>query len=367
VAVVVVTGCWSEPLDHSFSPDQWAKLGDELRVPPVRLHCMLADCQAAAMLGQELFFEPALSSTNTVSCVTCHDPKRWFVDTRSDNNVSLGAVTWTHRNASGLVDVALKDALAPPAAHAVFTWNGAYDRPGAVLELAITKPMNSNAANAARVVQDSSLYSAQYALAFDESPMAADSVVFANLELVFAAYLEQLRAGPAPFDRYLAGDLIAISEAAQRGFAIFVGNGTCFECHHDSLFTDFEFHDTGVAQAGPNVPLIDLGRQDVTNDPADAGRFLTPSLRNVAQTGPYMHDGSLATLTDVVEFYHHGGVAAGYSGIRDPRIVQLDLTDDDVHDLVAFLETLTGAPIPRALTVDIRPHANVIGEGRTPP
>ena len=360
VVVLVATGCWSEPLDHSFSPDQWAKLVDELRPRPVPLRCALpGGCQLAATLGQELFFEPALSSSKTVSCATCHDPTRWFVDTRSDNNVSLGAATTTRRNSSGLVDVALKDALAPPAAHAVFTWNGAYDRPGAVLELAITKAMNSNAKCVADVIRASSLYSAQYTQAIDPSgPGPVDAIVFANLEVVFGAYLEQLRSGPAPFDGYLAGDRTAISDAAQRGFAIFVGRGTCLECHHGALFSDFEFHDTGVAQTGPNVPLIDLGRQDVTHDPEDAGQFLTPSLRNVALTGPYMHDGSLATLTDVVEFYRRGGVSAGYSGVRDPRIVPLDLSDDDVRDLVAFLETLTGTPVESALTVDLRPHAS---------
>jgi cytochrome c peroxidase len=358
VVVIVVTGCWSESLDHSLSADQWAKLGSDFARPDVAARCSLGPtaCATAATLGQELFFEPALSSTGTVSCATCHDPTRWFVDTRSANNVSFGAVKWTRRNSIGLVDVTVKDAVAAPTAHDVFTWNGAYDSPGAVLELAITNPMNSSADHAAMVIQDNPLYSLQYTNALDRGgPFASNAVVFENLEVAFVAYFDQLRSGPSSFDAFLADQPDAISASAERGFEIFVGRGTCIECHHGSLLSDLEFHNTGVAEVGPNVPSIDLGLEDVTYNPDDAGRFLTPSLRNVAQTGPYMHDGSLATLTDVVEFYRGGGVIAGYSGMRDPRIVPLDLSDDDVLDLVAFLETLTGTPVDPALTHDVRP------------
>jgi cytochrome c peroxidase len=358
VVVVIVTGCWSESLDHSLSADQWAKLGSDLARPAVPARCTLGPtaCTTAATLGQELFFEPALSSTGTVSCATCHDPTRWFVDTRSANNVSFGAVAWTRRNSIGLVDVTVKDAVALPTAHDVFTWSGAYTSPGAVLELAITKAMHSDATNAADVIRTTPLYSVQYTNALDRAgPIASDAIVFENLEIAFAAYFDQLRSGPSPFDGFLADQPAAISDSAERGFEIFIGRGTCIECHHGSLLSDLEFHNTGVAQVGPNVPPIDLGLEDVTNNPDDAGRFLTPSLRNVAQTGPYMHDGSLATLTDVVEFYRNGGVGAGYPGVRDPRIVPLDLSDDDVLDLVAFLETLTGTPVDPALTHDVRP------------
>jgi cytochrome c peroxidase len=353
--VVVVTGCWSEPVDHSVSSDQWAKLHDELRPSFVELRCPLPGrapaCKAAAELGQMLFFDTKLSSNATVSCASCHDPTRWFVDTRSDDDVSFGAKVWTRRNSMGLVDIALKDAAAPATAHAVFTWSGAYDHIGAVLELAITKPMDSNAGSAASVVRDTSLYRTKYADAFfTSSSLDTDAVVFANLELAFAQYFEQLRSGPAPFDAYL-DDPAAISESAARGFAIFVGKGTCLECHNGPLLGDFAFRNTGVPQIGPTVPETDLGRQEVTNDAVNAGQFLTPSLRNVAKTAPYMHDGALATLTDVVEFYRHGGVGAGYSGARDPRIVALDLSDDDVLDLVAFLEALTGTPVDPKLTV----------------
>jgi cytochrome c peroxidase len=357
VVVIVMTGCWSEPLDHSLSAEQWAKLGSDFARPDVPASCSLGPtaCATAATLGQELFFEPALSSNATVSCATCHDPTRWFVDTRSANNVSFGAVKWTRRNSMGLVDITLKDAVALPTAHAVFTWNGAYASPGAVLELAITKAMNSNAHDATKVIQDSPLYRVQYTNALDrEGPYAPDTVVFANLEKAFAAYFDQLRSGPSPFDDFLADRPGAISASAERGFEIFVGRGTCIECHHGPLLSDLEFHDTGVAELGPNVPAVDLGLGDVTSNASDAGRFLTPSLRNVAPTGPYMHDGALATLTDVVEFYRGGGVGAGYSGVRDPRIVPLDLGDDDVLDLVAFLETLTGTPVDPALTHDVR-------------
>jgi cytochrome c peroxidase len=365
--MIVVTGCWSEQLDHSLSADQWAKLGSDLARPEVGPRCKLGpSCATAATLGQELFFEPALSSTGAVSCATCHDPTRWFVDTRSANNVSFGAIAWTRRNSIGLVDITVKDAVAVPAAHDVFTWNGAYESPGAVLELAITRAMNSDAANAAKVIRYNPLYSVQYTNALDrQGPSVSNTIVFANLEKAFAAYFDELRSGPSPFDAFLADQPAAISASAERGFEIFVGRGTCIECHHGSLLSDLEFHNTGVAQVGPNVLPVDLGLEDVTNSTFDAGRFLTPSLRNVAQTGPYMHDGSLATLTDVVEFYRSGGVGAGYAGVRDPRIVPLDLSDDDVRDLVAFLETLTGTPVDPALTRDVRPTGTPVGPALT--
>jgi cytochrome c peroxidase len=121
------------------------------------------------------------------------------------------------------------------------------------------------------------------------------------------------------------------------------------------MFSDFGYRNTGVPRTADNT-VLDNGRNDLTNDPNDLGRFVTPMLRQVAQTGPYMHDGSLATLRDVVEFYRRGGDAGGV-GTRDPRIVPLDLTDGDASDLVAFLDALTGQSVDPALTQDLRASA----------
>jgi cytochrome c peroxidase len=113
------------------------------------------------------------------------------------------------------------------------------------------------------------------------------------------------------------------------------------------------FHNTGVAQTGPNVPATDIGRATWTTVD-DTGAFLTGSLRQIAQTGPYMHDGSVYTLQDAIWFYRHGGDTGGYSGVKDPRIVPAEIDDADAHDLEAFLLTLTGAPIPDKLQTNPR-------------
>jgi cytochrome c peroxidase len=235
-----------------------------------------------------------------------------------------------------------------------------------VLDVAIHKVMASDSTRVGAVVRDKPLYNALYTQLFGPPPepapastsFDADPIVFANLELVFDAYLERLVSIDSPFDRWLDGDPAALSDEAQRGFAVFVGKGGCIDCHRGPMFSDFGYRNTGVPSTAPNTGQ-DQGRFEVTQDPADLGLFVTPMLRNVAQTGPYMHDGSLATLRDVVEFYRRGGDPGGV-GTRDPRIVALDLTDGDASDLVAFLEALTGDPVDPALTRDNRTSARCV-------
>ena len=172
-----------------------------------------------------------------------------------------------------------------------------------------------------------------------------------------------------------------MDDAAQRGFALFTGHADCASCHsvgaRDALFTDLEFHDTGYGwmreRARQNPPATtpvqvapgivydvdfakvaavgqgreaDLGRYEVTEDPADRWKFRTPSLRNVGVTRPYMHDGALTTLAEVIAFYDAGG--AGNPG-QDPRIRPLGLSDEESSQLVAFLESLTGDNVDRVV------------------
>jgi cytochrome c peroxidase len=342
----LVAGCWTEPpLVDGFTVEQWTQLQAELAVPATdpQVLCALrgwsvAQCDAAAGLGQDLFYDPHLSGDGTVTCATCHDPGHWFVDSRVDNNVSRGVSTWTKRNTISLVNVGLKATLAP-AGHHAFTWSGTYETAGQVLELAITKPMASSHAQVVARIATTPGYAASYVALFGQ--LDPEDTMFANLEVVVEVFLRRLDSTDAPFDRYLAGDPTQISESAKRGFALFVGKATCIECHRGPMFSDFEFHDTGVPQTGPHVGP-DAGR-------GDTGGFLTGSLRQIAETGPYMHDGSLATLDDVIWFYRRGGGAAGFVGAKDPRLQPIDMTDGDARDLEAFLRTLTGAPIAEDL------------------
>jgi cytochrome c peroxidase len=206
-----------------------------------------------------------------------------------------------------------------------------------------------------------------------------------TLGQAIAAYERTVLSANSPFDRWrFGGEKNAIGEQAKRGFALFTGKAGCSACHliedDHALFTDQDFHDTGIGwhktyntsgetpvriQLAPGVfttvkakdldsisepPQKDLGRYEVTIDPADLFKYRTPSLRNVALTAPYMHDGSLLTLRQVVEFYNRGGIR--HANI-DPLIQPLGLSDGEIDDITAFLRSLTGDNVAD-LTADAR-------------
>jgi cytochrome c peroxidase len=202
--------------------------------------------------------------------------------------------------------------------------------------------------------------------------------IYANFGKLVAAYERRLTSRafkPSPFDDFMAGNTDAMSAAAIRGARLFIGRAGCAECHNNSTFTDFDFHNIGAPQAGEYAKTVDQGRyagvrplaangfnrmgafsDDTTNTdyllglsnemiPDELkGRFKTPTLRNVAKTAPYMHDGVYATLWDVVNHYNFGGVSGNYEGVRDPAIAPLLLTDAELGDLVEFLRALDDGP-----------------------
>jgi cytochrome c peroxidase len=162
-----------------------------------------------------------------------------------------------------------------------------------------------------------------------------------------ASFERSLLSANSAFDRWrYGGEPGALGAGALRGFALFTGKAACSACHligaRDALFTDHGFHNTGIGyRAGParGDDFDDRGRQEVTQDPADLRRFKAPTLRNVARTAPYMHDGSLRSLQDVVRYYNAGG---SQDPTQDAAIHPLGLADGEIGDLVAFLESLTG-------------------------
>jgi cytochrome c peroxidase len=171
----------------------------------------------------------------------------------------------------------------------------------------------------------------------------------AKIEMALASFERTLLSGDSAFDRYLyRDDKTAMNAAAIRGLAIFTDKkrGNCSTCHvigeTYALFTDQDFHNLG-AGIQPNGEFKDLGRYEQTKREEDKGAFRTPSLRNVAKTAPYMHDGSLKTLKDVVDFYAGGGTSNPH---LDPQIKELKLSGQDRADLVGFLESLTGGTPP---------------------
>lgn len=386
-----LTGCWTQDLvDDTFTPGEWAFLSTEFRLPtPVRCPDGFTPerCDAAAELGHALFFDQRLSGeividdpaapgrpgeVGRIACASCHDSRRgdegrrrYFVDRRSEpNNVSSGS-SYTRHNALSLVNLGYKDAVArdncrgpdadPQRCGKVFSWTGIYDSPGAVLALANGKAaMNSSPALVAATICAEPRYAVLYQEVFDAVPdhaecpaLAAardpDDVVDENVKLALEAYVRRLESVDSPFDRYVAGDHAALSDAERRGLRVFIREGSCIECHRGPLLSDLRFHNTGVAQRGLHVPAVDDGLAIVTGDPDDTHAFLTPSLRNVAETGPYMHAGQLGSLREVIELYRRGGDEPGtFTGMIDPRLQPLEIDDEDAADLEAFLHALTG-------------------------
>jgi cytochrome c peroxidase len=282
-------------------------------------------------LGRKLFFDKRLSSNNTISCATCHDPNYGFAD---PHPVSIGVKgRMGERNSHTLLNVAF---MAP------LMWDGK----AATLEDQSIMPFMSPAEfdfppEQAAIKLRRQGYSDLFQQAFGQD------VTVDNMAKALAAYQRTLIAGDSPFDRYLfKKDASAISPDAKRGFDVFLA-AKCDACHlimteglHPFalkyvVYTDGKFHNLGVDATKKNP---DPGRYAVTGDPSDWGRFRTPTLRNVALTAPYFHDGSVATLADVVDFYDKGGNA---NRNLDPAMRKLNLSAQQKADLIRFLESLT--------------------------
>jgi cytochrome c peroxidase len=174
-------------------------------------------------------------------------------------------------------------------------------------------------------------YNAAFRNAFGES-----EIDLAKIERALATFERSIMPARAPFDRWINGDKSAISKSAERGFELFNGKANCAACHKGWAFTDASFHDIGSAQND------DLGRGNLFPSSVSLRyAFKTPTLRDVARRAPYMHDGSVSTLDEVIDLYDRGGIDRPS---RSPEIRPLDLTDIEKADLIAFLKTLTGDP-----------------------
>lgn len=282
-------------------------------------------------LGKKLYFDPVLSDDKTVSCASCHSPEQGYGDGRK---TALGVRKQTgNRNAPTVLNAAFSP---------VQFWDG---RAASLEEQAagpIANPIEMNLSHTECVARlnGNAEYRALFARAFGEG-----SITIRHVQKAIAAYERTVVTGNSPFDRYqYGGDKTAMSEAAVRGLALFMDRekGNCSACHSvgpkSAVFSDGQFHNLGTGMNAEGE-LTDLGRFEQTKREADRGAFKTPSLRNVAQTGPYMHDGRLKSLRDVVDFYAGGGSS---NPQLDPQIKPLALTGKDREDLVAFLEALTG-------------------------
>ena len=276
---------------------------------------------AAIALGRRLFFDRGLSPDGSIACATCHDPRRAFTDGRRVAR-GLGGREG-RRNVPTLVNRGYGRS---------FFLDG---RAGSLEALALEPIANprelgsSLSAVEARLGRNQSYVSA-FLAAYGRDPNRGD------LARALGSYLRTIVSGDAPFDRDMDLQPRALSAAARRGRAVFLEKGNCWLCHTGPTLTDEQFHNTGVAWRSD---FTDIGRAGVTGRPEDRSAFKTPTLREVARTAPYMHDGSFAMLEDVVEFYDQGGRR---NPNLDPKIRPLGLTPQDKRDLVAFLRALSG-------------------------
>ncbi|MCP3905697.1 MAG: hypothetical protein GY715_18885 [Planctomycetes bacterium] len=364
---------------------------------------VVADDPAAAHLGQFLFFEQRFSANGEVSCATCHDPAQAFTDGRPRAQ-AIGDVprhTITLLNTAhnrwffwdGRRETLWSQALVPfeepvemggsrlriarviagdPALRAAYE---SVFGPAAILDdMASTVPLD------ARPVPGDAKHPHHVAwIAMSHADRDAVNRVFANVGKAIAAYERRLLSTQAPFDEFVAGvragdpeRTAAIPPAAQRGWKLFAGRASCRLCHFGPLFTDGEFHSTGIGPEGggplndparyagiPQVQASEFNARGAYSDARDGvkakqvrslrrspeawGQFKTPSLRNVARTPPYMHQGQLATLRDVVLHYSTLENAVLPDHHQEQLLVPLHLTDREIDDLVAFLESLSAA------------------------
>lgn len=267
--------------------------------------------EASFQLGRRLFFDPILSANRTVSCASCHDPDHGF---SSREALPLG-VFGRHalRHAPTLFNRGFGSRQ---------RWDGATPTLEQQVVLPIEDPneMDLKLTDAVQRLSDDARYSDAFQQTYGESPSPG------SLSRALSTFVRGLVTGDTPVDHFQAGNSSALSAEEKAGLWIYESKGQCWQCHSGPNFTDEDLHNTGVGAA-----------TEGGKNPQDR-RFKTPTLRRLADTAPYMHDGSLASLEDVVEFYAKGGQ---HNPGLDRRIRPLDLSGSDRKHLVAFLTALS--------------------------
>lgn len=279
--------------------------------------------KAKAHLGELLFWDPILSGNGTQSCASCHNPGLSWTD-----GLRLGVGTQEMKTHTPTM---LNIAWAP-----ILGWDGHFPSLEAVaFDGPITNPgiMNRKPADLIGALSAIPGYRAAFAAAFSDH-----AITEAHIADALATFERTIVSGSAPFDRWIAGDESAIDARAKHGFALFTGKAGCSNCHIGWAFTDEGFYDVGTTTGD------DIGRARLfPNTVKLKYAFKVPTLRDVARRAPYMHNGSEATLADVIDLYDRGGIDRPS---RADFIKPLHLTAQEKADLIAFLDTLTSDPKP---------------------
>ncbi len=273
--------------------------------------------EAKVNLGKQLFFDKRLSADDTISCASCHDPEKGW-----SNGEAVATGVGGKKGGRS----------APTIINSAYTRLHFWDGRAKSLEDQALGPiqnpieMKMTLDEVVKKLNGIPGYKKEFQEVFG-TDVTSDGIAKA-----IGAYERTIVSGDAPYDRFKAGQKDALSEPAQRGMELFFGKAQCSSCHVGANFTDNAFHNVGV---GMDKKEPDLGREAISGLGGDKGSFKTPTLREIARTAPYMHDGSLKTLEDVVEHYDKGGVPNTW---LDEAIFPLKLTDQEQKDLVTFMK-----------------------------
>jgi cytochrome c peroxidase len=346
---------------------------EPLGLPPVPIPADNQQTPEKIQLGEKLFNDQRFSSTGKVSCATCHEASKAFTDSPLRTSEGIGKLTGT-RNAPTVVNSAYMNTL---------FWDGRSPDLEDQAQHPIINPVEMGLKNhdpVLKIVRTDPEYKASFKAVFNKS---GKKITMKEVMQAIASFERTIISGNSPFDRWRYGnDKTAMSPVQIRGFQVFVGQGRCVSCHvveqTQALFTDNQFHNIGIGinSIQKDVPRLageflkakaqgtdvdvavltdkrvsELGRFAVTEEFVGMGAFKTPTLRNIAATAPYMHDGSLKTLKDVVIHYDNGGVTKKTDHVNDflsGGIRPLDLSEQQISDLVEFMEALTSPEYTKA-------------------
>jgi cytochrome c peroxidase len=308
--------------------DSQALISDYQR--PIKVPASKANPQTPEKiaLGQMLFFDPRLSGSGVISCASCHNPALGWSDGLAKGLGHMGGRLGRH------TPTILNVAYGEP-----YFWDGRAEtlEDQAKGPLTSAKEMNMPADAAISRIQSIPGYVAAFNRAFPGRDISLDTFAAA-----VASYERTVVSADAPFDKWVEGDEQAISPAAKRGFVVFNGKANCAVCHSGWRMSDDGFHDIGL-------PGDDRGRAAIAPGIVQLEHaFKTPTLRNINQRAPYMHDGSMPTLAAVIDHYDHG---FEHRDSLDSQIHPLDLTSEEKAELLAFLDTLTSVDVPAVVPV----------------
>jgi cytochrome c peroxidase len=329
-AYAAMSGCKARPSATPVGPA--ITIAAPLGLPQVPIPLGNQPTAGEIALGRRLFYDPSLSKDNSLSCASCHNPEFRFSDLRA-RSIGVGGKLGL-RHAPTLVNAAYSPLL---------FWDGRAANLETQLLSPMSDPLEMNQTHDASIakLEQNPAYRPMFRAAF-----GSEDITLPRVQNAIASFERTILCGNSPFDRYeYAGDRGALTPEQIRGLGVFTDprRGNCASCHtigpRSALFTDNKFHDTGEG-VGDNDEFDDPGRFDVTHADDDKGRFKTPTLRDVAVSGPYMHDGKLKTLRAVVDFYAGQGNS---NANLDKEMKSIHLTGPERDDLVEFMKSLTSA------------------------